>query len=132
MMLEMVLAPVFMGGSRWGPPRMIAAIGMGTSFLPPPDSLALVPVMAAMVIHFVLSIVLAVVLALLVSRRGSGAALTIGAVFGLVIYLIKVYGMTALFPLFAMARNWISICAHMMFGAVAVLSYGWVRGSRLH
>lgn len=132
MMLEMVLVPVFMGGSPWGPPRMIAAIGMGESVLPPPDSFALVPVMVAMAIHFGLSIVLAVVLALLVNRRGTGAALTIGAVFGLVIYLINFYGMTALFPWFAKARNSISIFAHMMFGAVAALSYGWLRGSRVH
>ncbi len=127
MMLEMVLVPVFLGGSPWGPPRMIAAIGMGKSVLPPPDSFALVPVMVAMAIHFVLAVVLAVILALMVKRRGAGAALVIGAVFGLVIYLINFYGMTALFPWFAMARNWISIFAHVTFGAVAALAYGWLR-----
>ena len=36
MMLEMIMVPVFMGGSPWGPPRMIAAIGMGKGVLPPP------------------------------------------------------------------------------------------------
>jgi len=130
MMLEMVLVPVFMGGSPWGPPRMIAAIAMGKSVLPPPDTFAMVPVMVAMLIHFMLAIVLAIVLALVVARMGTGAAVMVGAVFGLVVYLVNFYGMTAVFPWFAMARNWISIFAHVMFGAVAALSYVWLRRSR--
>ena len=127
MMLEMVLVPIFIGGSPWGPPRMIAAIGMGKSVLPPPDSFALVPLMVAMLIHFMLSIVLAIVLALLVARMDVGAAGMVGAVFGFLLYLVNFYGMTTLFPWFAMARNWVSIFAHVMFGAVAALSYAWLR-----
>ena len=123
MMLEMVLVPVFLGGSPWGPPRMIAAIAMGKEVLPPPDSFALVPLMVAMMVHFLLSIVLAVILGLIVGRLGTAAALMAGAVFGLVVYLVNFYGMTAVFPWFAMARNWISIFAHVMFGVVAALSY---------
>ena len=126
MMLEMVLVPVFLGGSPWGPPRMIAAIAMGKEVLPPPDSFALVPLMVAMMVHFVLSIVLAAILGLIVGRLGTAAALMAGAVFGLVIYLVNFYGMTAVFPWFAMARNWISIFAHVMFGVVAALSYKWL------
>ncbi|MFB8830009.1 hypothetical protein ACE0DR_13370 [Azotobacter sp. CWF10] len=33
--LEMLLVPLLMGGSPWGPPRMIAAIVMGRDVLPP-------------------------------------------------------------------------------------------------
>ena len=62
----MLLVPVFLGGSPWGPPRMIAAIGMGPGVLPPPDTFALVPMLVAVVIHFMLSIVLALILALTV------------------------------------------------------------------
>lgn len=131
MMLEMVLVPIFIGGSPWGPPRMIAAIGMGKSVLPPPDTFALAPLMVAMLIHFMLSIVLTIALALLVARMGIGAAGMVGAVFGLLLYLVNFYGMTALFPWFAMARNWVSIFAHVMFGAVAALSYTWLRRSAL-
>ena len=36
MMLEMVLVASVGGESPWGPPRMIAAIGMGQTVLPPP------------------------------------------------------------------------------------------------
>ncbi len=41
-----------------------------------------------------------------------------GVVFGLLVYVFHFYGMTALFPWFAMARNWISILAHAVFGLV--------------
>jgi len=34
MALEMMLVPLLQGGSPWGPPRMIAAIGMGKEVLP--------------------------------------------------------------------------------------------------
>lgn len=126
MMLEMVLVPVFLGGSPWGPPRMIAAIAMGKEVLPPPDSFALVPLMVAMMIHLVMSIVLAAILGVIVGRLGTAAALMAGAVFGLVLYLVNFYGMTAVFPWFAMARNWVTIFAHVMFGVVAALSYKWL------
>ena len=130
MMLEMVMVPLFIGGSPWGPPRMIAAIGMGKGVLPPPDTFALVPMIVAMAIHFMLAIVLAVVLALFVNRVGLGMAVLAGAVFGLVVYLINFYGLTAFFPWFEMARNWISIFAHMMFGAVAALAYKWLQNRK--
>ena len=131
MMLEMVMVPLFVGGSPWGPPRMIAAIGMGKGVLPPPDTFALVPMIVAMAIHFMLAIVLAVVLALFVNRMGIGMAALAGAVFGLAVYLINFYGLTAFFPWFEMARNWISIFAHVMFGAVAALAYKWLQKSRV-
>ena len=34
------------------------------------------------------------------------------------------------FPRLEMGRNWISIFAHMMFGAVAALSYKWLQNSK--
>ncbi|MDQ3007384.1 MAG: hypothetical protein M3R47_18615, partial [Chloroflexota bacterium] len=50
-------------------------------------------------------------------------AILIGAVFGLILYFINFYGLTAIFPWFAMARNWISIFAHIMFGLIAAAAY---------
>lgn len=123
MMLEMVMVPVFMDGSPWGPPRMIAAIVMGEGVLPPPATFDLTILMVAMVVHFVLSVVFALVLALLIARLGLGAALAVGAAYGLALYLINFYGMTAIFPWFAMARNWVSIFAHVVFGLVAAWWY---------
>lgn len=108
--LEMVMVPVFGGGSPWGPPRMMAAMGL----------------------HFVLSIVYAVIFALAVSRLSLGPALGLGGVGGLILYLVNFYGFTALFPWFAMARNWISIFGHLVFGLVAAGAYVGIRKHHLH
>ena len=123
MMLEMMLVPLIGGGSPWGPPRMIAAIGMGKDVLPPPADFAVAPLMVAMLIHFPLSIVFAVILAFVIQRFGLGLAILIGAVFGLVLYFVNFYGFTTIFPWFAMARNGISIFSHIVFGAAAAWIY---------
>ncbi|MEO6155009.1 MAG: hypothetical protein ABIP16_04710 [Thermomonas sp.] len=65
-----------------------------------------------------MSIILAFVFALIAKGRGQGPAIVIGGVFGLIVYVVNFYGMTAMFPWFEMARGWISIFAHLMYGAV--------------
>ena len=125
MMLEMVLVATVGGGSPWGPPRMIAAIGMGKDVLPPPATFDLGVMMVAMAIHFVLAILLGIILGLIISRWKLGlmASIGVGAVFGLVVYLVNFYGSTALFPWFAMARTPITLMTHVSFGAVLGWSY---------
>ena len=125
MMLEMVLVATIGGDSPWGPPRMIAAIALGKGVLPPPASFDIIILLVAMTIHLILSIVLAIVFALIAdAARWSGVTCAIaGLVFGIVIYLVNFYGMTAMFPWFAMARGSISIFAHAMFGLVLGYAY---------
>lgn len=123
MMLEMILVPMFMGGSPWGPPRMIAAIALGEGVLPPPDTFAPGILAAAIVVHFVLSIVYALILGVLIAGSSRGTAIWVGAGFGLVLYLVNFYLFTAIFPWFAMARNWISVFCHITFGLVAGWAY---------
>ncbi len=123
MMLEMIMVPLFLDGSPWGPPRMIAAIVMGQGVLPPPATFDAGILMVAMVVHFALSILYGIILAFLISRMDLGVALAIGAALGLALYLINFYGMTAVFPWFAMARNWVSIFAHAVFGVAAAWAY---------
>lgn len=125
MTLEMVLVATLGGGSLWGPPRMIAAMVMGPEVLPPPASFALVPMMVGMTIHLVLSIILAAVLGWIIFnwRLSLVASIIAGTLFGLLIYVVNFYGFTAIWPWFAMARNWISIFAHAMFGLVLGWSY---------
>ena len=125
MMLEMIMVPVFMGGSPWGPPRMIAAIGIGKEVLPPPATFDAAIMMVAMLIHFGLSVILAFLFAFIARGRAIGMAVGLGAVFGLIVYFVNFYGMTAVFPWFAMARGWIGIFAHIVYGAVL----GWVYAS---
>jgi hypothetical protein len=123
MMLEMILVPMFMNGSPWGPPRMIAAIILGKEVLPPPATFDLGVLMAAIMLHLMLSIIYVIILAMIVKSMSLGLAILIGAVFGFVLYLVNFYGMTGIFPWFANARNWVSIFSHIMFGIIAAWSY---------
>ncbi|MGI8943223.1 MAG: hypothetical protein ACR2FJ_03120 [Qipengyuania sp.] len=120
MILEMVLVATVGGGSAWGPPRMIGAIVLGREVLPPPATFDLGIFLVAMLIHFALSAVLGVLFAMvaLKMRLSNTMMIVLGVVFGLLVYLINFYGFTALFPWFAMARNWISIFVHAVFGGV--------------
>lgn len=125
MMLEMVLVGTIGGQSPWGPPRMIAAMAMGKEVLPPPATFDIGIMMVAMMIHFVLSIIFGVILGWVISRWGLSltASIISGTIFGLLAYFINFYGMTAIFPWFAMARGGISIFAHAMYGLVLGWAY---------
>jgi len=128
MMAEMLMVALFLGQSAWGPPRMIAAMAMGKDVLPPPATFDIVVLMVAVIIHLIISIILAFAFALIAKNRSVGTAIVIGIVFGLVLYLVNFYGMTAVFPWFEKARNWVSILSHVLFGAVL----GGVYASRAH
>jgi hypothetical protein len=122
MMLEMILVAMT-GGSAWGPPRMIAAMVMGTGVLPPPATFDIGILMVAMMVHFVMSIAYMVTLSFVIRQMNMMMAVGVGVAFGLALYFINFYGMTAVWEWFAMARNWVSIFSHVMFGAVAAMAY---------
>lgn len=123
LLLEMMLVAVALGGSPWGPPRMIAAIGMGKAVLPPPATFDAGVMAVAMVIHFALSAIYGIIVGMFVRGRSSGTAAMIGAVFGFVVYLANFYAFTAIFPWFAMGRTWVSIVSHIVFGLVTAAAY---------
>lgn len=118
-LLEMILVGMS-GGSPWAPPRMMGAIALGPGVLPPPATFDAGIVAVGMIVHFALSVVLGVIFAALAARLAvsRGVLIGIGLLFGLAVYLVNFYGFTALFPWFAMARNWMTILAHLVFGAV--------------
>lgn len=125
LMMEMILL-VAVGESPWGPPRMMAAMVMGEAVLPPPATFDVTVVMVAMIVHFMLSVALAIAFAWALSlwRPIFGAALALGAAFGLLVYLVNFYPVTAILSSwFAMARNWITISSHVVFGAVLAWAY---------
>jgi len=121
--LEMFMVPVFGGGSMWGPPRMMAAIVLGSGVLPPPATFDPIIVLVAVGLHLSLSVGYALVFAQVSNHLDRGKALLTGAVGGLLLYLVNFYGFTAIFPWFAMARNWITIFSHIVFGLVAAAAY---------
>jgi uncharacterized membrane protein YagU involved in acid resistance len=123
LMLEMIMVPLFLGGSPWAPPRMIAAIILGEGVLPPPATFDFGVLMAALVLHLILSLIYTIVIAFIINNMTLGKALAVGAVIGLIIYFVNFYVMTSLFPWFAMARNWVSAVAHVSFGIAAAWAY---------
>lgn len=124
MVMEMLLVGTVGGDSPWAPPRMIAAIALGPDVLPPPAPFDVGILLTAMMVHFPLAIIYSFVLGWAVSRWrfGLATAMIAGLVFGVALYLVNFYGFTALFPWFAMARNWITVVSHAAFGLVL----GWV------
>ncbi|MGN3974833.1 hypothetical protein [Tsuneonella sp. SYSU-LHT278] len=118
--MEMILVGTVGGGSPWGPPRMMGAIVLGTSVLPPPATFDAGIFTVGMLVHFALSAVLGVIFGFIARRMtvSTGALVGLGALFGLAVYLVNFYGFTTIFPWFEMARNWITIVSHLVFGAV--------------
>ncbi len=131
LVLELVLVGLFTPSSAWAPMRMIAAIMLGTGVLPPPETLTLPVLFAAAVVHFLLAIFYGLVIGYLVFRLEMEWAVLAGAVLGLLLYWLNFYGFTDIFPWFAMARNWISVLAHILFGLTAAWFYKGLAGRHL-
>lgn len=96
--------------------RLTAALAMGAAVLPPPLTPQWDILLVATAIHFALAVIYALLPAHLAPRLGNGAALLGGALYGLAIYAINLYGFTLLFPWFAVARDWATLGAHLVFG----------------
>ena len=103
--------------------RLTAAIVLGRGVLPPPATFDAKVFVVATFIHFALSFVYCVVLAILVGRRSRGRASAIGAGFGALLFVVNMYGFTLVFPWFAVARDWITLSSHMVFGMTAAVCY---------
>lgn len=110
--------------------RLTAAILMGPGVLPPPSTFDLKIMIVATVIHVGLSIVYSLILVLAIHRLGMILALFWGLVFGLILYVINMYCITAVFPWFAAVRDWITIAAHAVFGVSVAAAYKVMRISQ--
>jgi len=105
--------------------RLTAALVMGPAVLPPPQGLPASTaqwdiLLVATLIHFALSVAYAVIPAHLSGRLRTAPALLVGAMYGLLIYVVNLYGFTLLFPWFEVARDWVTLVAHLVFGVALV------------
>ena len=50
-------------------------------------------------------------------------ALLAGLVFGLILYVVNMYGVTVMFPWFSEVRDWITVAAHVVFGISVAAVY---------
>lgn len=103
--------------------RLTAGLVLGGSVLPPPATFDVGIMLAATLIHFTLSITYAALLAPLAARLEAVPALLAGAGFGVMLYMVNLYGFTAIFPWFAQARGWITLIAHGVFGVTVSAVY---------
>ena len=103
--------------------RLTAAIIMGRDVLPPPATFDGPVMLIATLVHFALSIAYALALSVFISRLSMPLSLLAGAAFGLLLYAINMHGFTFVFPWFAVARDWITVATHVVFGIVAAAVY---------
>lgn len=103
--------------------RLAAAIVLGEAVLPPPLSFEWHVMLVATLVHFALSATYGLLQAPLAARLSRWCGILVGAMFGLAIYVINMYGFTAIFPWFEASRDWITAVTHAAFGATAVLTY---------
>jgi hypothetical protein len=104
----------------------LAAMVLGGSVLPPPATFDVGIMLAAALIHFMLSIIYAALLVPLATRLKTVLALLVGFGFGVTLYIVNLYGFTAIFPWFAQARGWITLIVHAVFGMTAISVYRWL------
>lgn len=126
MVLELIWSILIVGNDPWMTTHMVAAIVTGPDALQVTDfSLRLTA--AALVTHYVLGIAFGLILAAIIAPfhldSSAGMVLLTGAVFGLALYLINFYGMSAFFPWFADMRGWATLIAHLVFGMAAAVIY---------
>jgi uncharacterized protein YndB with AHSA1/START domain len=107
--------------------RLAAAIVVGRSVLPPPASFDWTVMLIATLLHFALSVVYGLVQAPIILRIGRRASVATGASFGLLLFVVNMYGFTALFPWFEASRDWITAAAHIAFGMTAAITYKAIR-----
>ena len=103
--------------------RLAAAIIMGREVLPPPATFDGSVMLIATLVHFALSIAYALALSVFIWRLSTPLSLLGGAVFGLSLYAINMYGFTFVFPWFAAARDWVTGTTHVVFGVVVAAAY---------
>lgn len=122
-MLFAMVVRLGVGRDFWGPPKLVAAILLGPSVLPPPAGPEPATFAVGIAFHLLLSVGYAAVLAVVIDRLRPDAAIWVGFAYGLLLYFVNFYVFTGAFPWFDPARNWITVYAHLIYGGVAASVY---------
>jgi hypothetical protein len=114
------------GENPWGTAHAIAGIAFGPDVAAASDFSVRI-IASALLIHYGLGMLFGCVLAVVLSawRMGDtpGTALTLGALFGIALYVLNFYVMTAPFPWFVAMRTLETFIGHVLFGTVTALIY---------
>lgn len=102
--------------------RLTAAIIMGADVLQQGPGWRWDVMAWATAIHFALSFTYALIAWPLARALNLAAAVGFGALYGAAIYVINLHGFTCVFPWFDVSRGWVTILAHLVFGAALFAS----------
>ncbi len=119
LLLNLFLIPQFVGANAHVIIRLMASIVMGESILAPPATFHAGATVAAVAVHFTLSVLYSLVIAYIIHRWGLVVGFLGGAALGLALYAINFYTCTLFFPWFFALRNWIFVLTHAVYGALA-------------
>lgn len=128
MVLELAWAALDGSTSPWRTSQLVAALTLGTGTLQAsPLAFDTAVVGMALATHYVLGVAFGLVLAYLLAGfhydTSPLAMVLIGAVFGVVLYVVVFFGFTQVFHWFTELRSWTTLAAHIVFGASAAMLY---------
>ena len=117
--VETPLVWLLRGELPWAAARMTAAMVLGSEVLFPPDTFDFWLVLLALGIHLALSVLYGLIFASVPLGISIFRAAVMGAAFGLLLFLINLYGIAPIFfPWFLELRGGITVFSHVVFGAV--------------
>ena len=103
--------------------RLAAAIVLGRAALVAQPTFDWRVLLTATLLHFGLSVAYAGFLSMVIARTSWRPSIAVGAIFGLALFAINMYGFTLIYPWFAATRDWITAGAHVVFGVTAAAVY---------
>lgn len=109
----------------WRDVRLTAAMALGSGVIGASAPIDWPVLASATLIHFWLSVLYAAVFCALSDGLSLRAGAVVGALLGVLLYFINMYGFTAVFPWFEAARDWITLAAHVVFGTTATVTARW-------
>jgi len=126
MVLSLLWSATDMTSHPWILARRIAAITMGQQVLGEADFSATVVAVMALT-HYALGVIFALILSVIVAAlhldSSPGKVVVVGALFGLVLYLVNFYLLADFFPWFVDMRGGVTLLAHLIFGMLAAGVY---------
>lgn len=110
-------------GSAWIVPRFVASLVLGPGILPPPATFDATALIVGLLVHLILSVLFGVLIAAVVHRWGMLVAALIGAVIGVTLYFINLYGLSLLTPWIIPYRGTALLVVHMLYGLILGVIY---------
>jgi hypothetical protein len=118
-----VLGSIVHGESVWAPFHRIAAMVLGPWSLEEIDTFDASVIGMALAIHLGLAAFYGIVLSYLIVEFTRRNAPWLGAVAGLLIYLVNFYGFAGLFPWMTEMRGPVMLVSHAVFGVLLASCY---------